>query len=65
MILFSTFSVFSAFTTGSVSYTDSVVVSFIFNASSEVSPISTATLSAAHLSLLLSLQAPAPLLGHI
>ena len=63
MIILSTFSEFSAFSAGSVSSTDSVVVSSIFTASSEVSPIYTATLAAAHLSFLLSLQAPALLLG--
>ena len=60
MIVVPNFSVFSA---GSVYFTDSVVVSFIFTAYSVVSPISTSALTAAHLSLLLSLLAPAPLLG--
>ena len=63
MIVFHNFSVFSAFSAGSVSSSDPVVVSLIFTASSEVSPISTATLAAAHFSFLLSLLAPAPLLG--
>ena len=63
IIVFPTFSVFSAFSAGSVSSTDSVVISLIFTTSSEVSPISTDTLASAHLSLLPSLLAPAPLLG--
>ena len=44
----------------SVSSTDSVVVSLIFTASLELSPIYTA---AAHLSLLLSILSSSPLLG--
>ena len=39
MILFTNFSVFSSFSAGSVSSTDSVVGSLIFTASSEVSPL--------------------------
>ena len=60
MIVVTNYSVFSA---GSVSFTDSVVFSLIFTAYSVVSPISTSALTAAHLSLFLSILAPAPLLG--
>ena len=52
---FSIFIILSRFSSAVQFSTDSLLVTLIFTASSEVSPISTATLAAAQLSLLLSL----------
>jgi hypothetical protein len=61
--VFTDFSVFSAFLTGSLSLTGSGLVSLIFTVSSVVSPISIPALAADLLSLPLRLLGPAPLLG--
>ena len=63
MIAFPDFSLFLAFSSASVSSTDQRVVSLIFTVSLVVISISIAAMAAAHISLLLSLLALAPLLG--